>query len=76
MSSKNSSSERKKVANITPNNNNGNERYTKCGQDQRPAKTSLPEQETGGEEACLELDSNVPTMEQIMDNMVRSLQEE
>ena len=64
------------MAGVTPNNNNGDEGSDKCGQDQRPAKTSLPEQKTAGEEACLELCSNGPTMEQIMDVMGGSLPEE
>ena len=58
---------RETVVDITPNNNNGNEGYNKRGQDQRPAKTSLPEQKTPDEEAGPELYSNGPIMEQIMD---------
>ena len=55
------------VSDTSSNNNNGEKEYNKSGQDQSPAKTSLPEQKTVGEEAYLELCSNGPTTEQIMD---------
>jgi hypothetical protein len=68
--------QREEVADITPNNNNDDEGYNKRGQDQRPAKTSLPEQKTAGEEACRELRSNGPPMEQITDAIGGASQEE
>ena len=68
--------QRGEVADTTPNNNSGYEGFNKRGQDKRPARTSLPEQKTVGEEACRELCSNGPSTEQIMDVIGGSSQEE